>query len=170
MHSLVALSKKAIHEYVVNREIISPLKDDLTDEMKKKAGVFVSLKKHGQLRGCIGTFSPTTEDIAHEIIRNAIAAATEDPRFNPVRPDELDDLTYSVDVLSEPEKVEDISELDEKKYGVIVSSGFRRGLLLPDLEGVDSPAAQLEIAKQKAGIDPNESDVEMFRFEVKRYY
>ena len=167
MHELVALAKKRIAAFVRNRREISPPKE-LTPEMMVKAGVFVSLKKKGNLRGCIGTFMPCTENVAHEIIKNAISAATQDPRFEPVTEDELDDLEYSVDVLSPPEKVSDISELDPKKYGVIVVHGSRKGLLLPDLDGVDSVEEQLRIAKMKAWINPDEK-VEIFRFMVSRY-
>jgi len=136
--------------------------------LQRKAGVFVSLKKHGSLRGCIGTISPVTKNIAMEIIRNAVSAGVEDPRFPPVREDELDELVYSVDVLGEPEPVADYSELDVKRYGVIVSSGRKRGLLLPDLEGVDTVEKQVEIARKKAGIYNNEK-ISLQRFEVVRH-
>ncbi len=169
MHPLVALAKRAIEEYVRSGRVIEP-PEELTPEMKLRAGVFVSLKKHGQLRGCIGTFLPTTENVAREVIKNAISAATQDPRFPPVREDELDEIEYSVDVLSEPERVEHINELDPKKYGVIVSKGYRKGLLLPDLEGVDTVDKQLEIARYKAGIMPDETDVDIYRFRVERYH
>ena len=106
---------------------------------KQKAGVFVTLKKHDRLRGCIGTISPVEECIADEIIRNAVSAGTGDPRFDPVTEDELDELVYSVDVLSDPEPIDSIDELDVERYGVIVSKGSRRGLLLPNIEGVTTP-------------------------------
>jgi AmmeMemoRadiSam system protein A len=136
--------------------------------MKEKAGVFVCLKKGGHLRGCIGTFLPASESVAEEIIHNSICAAVEDPRFECVSVSELDKLDYSVDVLSLPEPVKSLSELDAKKYGVIVQSGSRRGLLLPDLEGVDTVEEQIAIAKAKAGISVTEP-VQLYRFEVKRY-
>jgi len=106
--------------------------------MKEKAGVFVSIHKKGELRGCIGTFEPQEKNVAAEVIANAVSSATRDPRFPPVEPDELKDLDYSVDVLTHPEPVEDESCLDPKKYGVIVACGWRRGLFLPDLDGVDT--------------------------------
>ena len=112
---------------------------------------------------------PTQENIAQEIIKNAISAAVDDPRFSPVNASELEDLTISVDVLSPPEEISDISELDPKKYGVIVSSGYKKGLLLPDLEGVDTAEEQVDIARRKAGIYPDEK-VKLYRFEVKRYF
>jgi AmmeMemoRadiSam system protein A len=167
MHKLVELAKKSVEEFIINKKEIHP-PNELTPEMAAKAGVFVCLKKKGNLRGCIGTFTPCTDNVANEIIRNAISAVTQDPRFDPVTRDELSDLEYSVDVLSSPEKVSDISELDPKKYGVIVVHGARKGLLLPDLEGVDSAEEQLRIARMKAWINPEEK-VEIFRFTVTRY-
>lgn len=167
MHPLVELAKKTVEMYVREGRMIKP-PDPLPPEMSEKAGVFVCLKKHGQLRGCIGTFIPSCESIGDETIRNAISAATQDYRFSPVTEDELGELVYSVDVLSCPEKVKDISELNPKKYGVIVVSGQRKGLLLPDLEGVDTVDEQLRITRMKAGIFPNE-EIEIYRFEVKRY-
>ena len=168
-HPLVQLARKAIEEYVRHGRVIDPPPEELmSPEMKQRAGTFVSIKKRGELRGCIGTFLPVCENVAQEVIRNAIAAATEDPRFPPVREDELDELDISVDVLSAPEPVSDLSQLDPKKYGVIVESGFRRGLLLPDLEGVDTVEQQLAIAMAKAGISPGEP-IKVYRFTVNRY-
>ncbi|MBF0608974.1 MAG: AmmeMemoRadiSam system protein A [Magnetococcales bacterium] len=167
-HPLALLARAAIEHYIKSGQHV-PVPTEPVSEMRDKAGVFVSLKKHGQLRGCIGTFAPMTENVALEVIRNAVAAATEDPRFSPVRPDELPDLTVSVDVLSQPQKINDISELDPKKFGVIVARDYRKGLLLPDIDGVDSVEEQLRIARLKANIHGNEP-VEIFRFEVRRYY
>jgi AmmeMemoRadiSam system protein A len=133
-----------------------------------RAGVFVSIKKRGSLRGCIGTISPMTESIAHEILDNSISAATRDPRFKPVTPAELSELHISVDVLCPPEPIDGLDKLDVKKYGVIVSSGQRRGLLLPNLDGVDTPEDQVAIARQKAGIRGGEP-IELERFEVVRH-
>ncbi|OQY38252.1 AMMECR1 domain-containing protein, partial [Candidatus Atribacteria bacterium 4572_76] len=134
----VRLARETIENYVKQGKIITPPKDLPEEMINQKAGVFVSLKKFGDLRGCIGTFMPTQENIAQEIIKNAISAAIDDPRFSPVTVFELEDLSISVDVLSAPEEVKDTSQLDPKKYGVIVSSGYKKGLLLPDLEGVDT--------------------------------
>ncbi len=167
MHPFVILAKEAVETYVTKGKIMPP-PEDSTAEMKEKAGVFVCLKKEGQLRGCIGTFKPCHPNVAEEIIRNAIAAATEDPRFHTLEEDELSDLAYSVDVLSPPEKVSGLRELDVKRYGVIVVAGGRRGLLLPDLEGVESVEEQVGIAREKAGIAPGEP-IELYRFEVRRY-
>lgn len=134
----------------------------------KKAAVFVSLKKHGELRGCIGTIEPEYQNMGEEIIYNAVSAALRDPRFDPLQPEELDELEISVDVLGKPEAAAAISELDPAKYGVIVSKGSRRGLLLPDLPGIKDAHEQIEIAKQKAGIGRDEP-VKLERFTVTRY-
>lgn len=166
MDPLVKLAKDAIEGYIRRGEIIKP-PPDLPEEWKIRAGAFVSLKKKGQLRGCIGTIYPATKNLAEEVIRNAIAAATEDPRFMPVTEEELPELTYSVDILSPPEKIKDLNELDPKRYGIIVSSGIRKGVLLPDLEGVDTVAEQLSIALMKAGIREDE-EFEVYRFTVRR--
>ena len=136
--------------------------------LKEKAGVFVSIHKHGKLRGCIGTIQPVTGCIAQEIARNAVSASTEDPRFDPVSEDELRWLEINVDVLGSPEPVSSEAELDARRYGVIVTSGYKRGLLLPDLEGVDTVQQQISIAKQKAGIRKGEP-VRLERFTVTRH-
>jgi len=166
MSPIVQLAKKAVETYVNEGKVIRP--EELTPEMKQKAGTFVSIHKCGGLRGCIGTFEPTRRNVAEEIISNAISSATRDPRFPPVSPNELEDLDYSVDVLTKPREVESKEELDPKKYGVIVECGWRKGLLLPDLKGVDSVDEQINICCQKAGISPGEP-VKLYCFEVKRY-
>jgi MEMO1 family protein len=163
---LVKLAKDTVETYVRQKKVFKPAM--LTPEMRSQAGVFVCIKKEGDLRGCIGTFEPTQDNIAQEIVTNAISTASRDPRFEPVEASELKDLEYTVDVLTEPEAIESKNQLDPKRYGVIVESGWRRGLLLPDLEGVDSIESQLDIARQKAGIDADEK-VKLYRFEVKRY-
>jgi AmmeMemoRadiSam system protein A len=167
MHPLAALAKNTVETYVMTG-VKPPPPSELTPEMREKAGVFVSIHKKGALRGCIGTFEPQQVNVAGEIIVNAISSATRDPRFPAITAKELKDLDYSVDVLTKPEPVADASELDPKKYGVIVESGWRRGLLLPDLEGVDSVDYQIDICRQKGGIGPDEP-VNLYRFEVKRY-
>ena len=167
MDPIVDLAKKSIEAYIREGKTLQ-LSDPLPPELSGKAGVFVCLKKNGELRGCIGTFLPACDSIASETILNAISAATKDPRFYPVKEDELDELSYTVDVLSCPEKVSDLSGLDPQKYGIIVVSGNRRGLLLPDIQGVDTAEEQLRITRMKAGILPHE-DVEIYRFEVQRY-
>ena len=164
----VRLARYSLETYVRTGKR-AKLPEDLTEELtRNKAGVFVSLKKYGDLRGCIGTTSPVTDCIAKEILRNAVSAGVEDPRFPPVSVEELEELVYSVDVLSDAEPISGIEELDVKRYGVIVTSGRRRGLLLPNLEGVDTVEQQVSIAKKKAGIYDNEQ-VQLERFEVVRH-
>lgn len=165
----VRLARASVEHYVrTGRHLEMPegLPDDMT---RRRAGIFVSLHEDGRLRGCIGTIAPVTPCIAQEIIDNGVSASSRDPRFNPVEPEELDKLVYSVDVLEPPEKISSPSQLDVKKYGVIVTKGGRRGLLLPNLDGVNSVDEQIAIAKQKAGIAQRE-DVELERFEVTRHF
>ena len=141
----------------------------LPEEMlKMRAGAFVSIHKFGKLRGCIGTIEPVTDCVADEIIRNAVSASTQDPRFDPITKEELEWLEINVDVLGKAEKISSVTQLDVRRYGVIVSAGYRRGLLLPDLDGVDTPAQQVSIALQKAGIR-EEEPYQMERFEVIRH-
>ncbi len=164
---LVSLARETIEEYIRFGRVTSvPL--PMPPELEMRAGAFVCLKKHGQLRGCIGTIEPTQPNLAAEIIENAISASTRDPRFEPVDEEELDDLEYTVDVLSAPQRIESIADLDPKRYGVIVESGYKRGLLLPDLEGVDTVEDQVMIAMRKAGIWDGEP-VTLYRFEVRRH-
>ena len=164
----VRLARKSLEKYILAGEIISTPPDLPAVMLKEKAGAFVSIHKGGRLRGCIGTFLPTRDNIAEEIIYNAISASTKDPRFRPIEAEELPFLDINVDILSAPEKIDSKDELDVKKYGVIVSKGFKRGLLLPDLEGVDTVDEQISIAKQKAGIREDE-EVQLQRFEVVRH-
>lgn len=165
----VRLARRTIESYISRNEKIS-IPGDIPEEMlSQKAGAFVSIHKHGSLRGCIGTILPTTSCVAQEIINNAISASTRDPRFSPIRADELKWLEINVDVLGEPEDIESEDELDVKKYGVIVTSGFKRGLLLPDLDGVDTVSQQVEIAMQKGGIRKTDK-YKLQRFEVIRHY
>ncbi|WP_343250207.1 AmmeMemoRadiSam system protein A [Diplocloster hominis] len=165
----VALARNSL-EYYINTGCRLPIPENLPREMYNcRAGAFVSIHKSGQLRGCIGTIGPVYENIAHEIIENAVSAGSKDPRFHLIRPDELPDLEYHVDILGTPERITSIYELDVKRYGVIVSKGSRRGLLLPDLEGVDTPEQQVAIAMQKAGIPTGSQDVTLERFQVIRH-
>jgi len=163
---------EVIENYILNGKVIEPY-DKLPKELfERKAGVFVSLHKLDKsLRGCIGTFLPTQPNLALEIRENAIAAATRDPRFNPVRPEELEEIVVSVDILHEPEPIKSMEELDPKKYGIIVISGGRRGLLLPDIEGVNDVEEQIRIACWKAGIMyPYEKPEMIYKFSVERYH
>jgi AmmeMemoRadiSam system protein A len=166
---LVELARRTIESYVQTGKVPSP-PDPLPKEMEQRAGVFVSIHlRNGDLRGCVGTFEPTAMNVAEETIQNAVNAATRDPRFPAIAERELEDLEISVDVLSPPERVYALQDLDPKCYGVIVRCGWRRGLLLPDLEGVDTCEQQVSIAMRKAGIYPNE-EVELERFTVKRHH
>ena len=165
----VRLARLVVENYV-RKGVYPRMPEDLPREMtSRKAGVFVSIHENGQLRGCIGTTAPTTANIAREIMQNAVSASTRDPRFRPIRPSELPMLEISVDVLEAPEEIEDESMLDVKRYGVIVERGRRRGLLLPDLEGVDSVEQQIEIARRKAGIPDDDEEIKLYRFEVTRH-
>jgi AmmeMemoRadiSam system protein A len=151
------------------RDIPAELSENLPDEIfSKKAGAFVSIHKNGELRGCIGTIAPTTESIAQEIVNNAISASTRDPRFEPITEEELKWLEINVDVLGEPEDIDSMDQLDVKRYGVIVSCGTRRGLLLPDIDGIDDVETQVSIAMRKGDIKPTE-DYTLQRFEVIRH-
>ncbi|HYX28781.1 MAG TPA: AmmeMemoRadiSam system protein A [Pyrinomonadaceae bacterium] len=166
---ITGLARKTIETFVDSGRIIDA-PGNLVDFFNARAGCFVSIKtRDGDLRGCVGTVEPVKTRLAEEIIYNAISAATRDPRFAPVQPDELPNLKYSVDVLSEPEPCR-FSDLDPENYGVIVEhqSGFPRGLLLPNLRGVDSAREQVEIAASKAGLDPL-SNLKFFRFRADRY-
>jgi AmmeMemoRadiSam system protein A len=166
-HPLVQLARATIEAYIRDGKIIRP-PAELSPDMKQKAGAFVSLHRRGELRGCIGTFAPMQDNVAEEVIHNAISSATQDPRFMPLKPRELADLDINVDVLSAPEPVTDVSKLDPRIYGIIVSAGRRRGLLLPDLEGVDTVADQIDICRRKGGISPDEP-VQLQKFTVARY-
>lgn len=165
----VALARLSVETFVATGRVAEVPSWAPEELLRRRAGAFVSLHERGELRGCIGTIGPVQGNLAQEIVRNGVLAASEDPRFPPVSPAELDFLSYSVDVLDAPEPVASPDQLDARRYGVIVSKGFRRGLLLPNLEGVDTVAMQLAIAKQKACIDPDERDVSIERFEVVRH-
>jgi len=168
---LVNLARRSIELYLNEARYLDNYHGTLGEQeelLNSKAGAFVSLKKHEQLRGCIGTIEPTKENLAEEIIHNAVSAALNDPRFEPLEIEELAQLSISVDVLGKPEKVASLTQLDPKTFGVIVSRGTRRGLLLPDLPGITSAEEQVNIAKQKAGIS-KEEEVVLERFRVTRY-
>jgi len=194
MHPLAKLAKLAIETYLKEGKIIEVPKDFPEEFLKRRAGVFVTLEKNGKLRGCIGTYLPTRVNVAEETIRNAIAAATEDWRFEPVKLDELKEISISVSVLSYPESVKNIKELNPKelnpkKYGIVVKNfplafpdqewildGLlgkeivsKTGVLLPDIEGVETAEQQISIACQKAGIDPQKEKIFVYKFTVEKY-
>ncbi len=164
----VQLAWQSVESYVRGRVVMKTPAGLPAALTTTRAGAFVSIHKKGQLRGCIGTILPTRQNLAEEIIHNAVSAAARDPRFDPIRPEELRWLEIHVDVLGEPEDIRSEAELDVKRYGVIVSRGSRRGLLLPDLEGVDTVERQVAIAREKARIAPWEP-VTLQRFEVIRH-
>jgi len=165
----VKLALYTIQEYS-HTGIMPVLPSDVSEKLTgRRAGVFVSLHKRGELRGCIGTIEPTTGSIAEEIMSNAVNAGYRDYRFEPLDPGEIPELECSVDVLEPAEPVKDIAELNPKTYGVIVKQGSRKGLLLPDLDGVDTVEQQISIALRKAGISEKEG-YELLKFKVTRYH
>ena len=164
----VRLARQTIQEYLRTGRQIAPPQGLPPELYGTRAGAFVSLKEDGRLRGCIGTIQATKDSLAEEIIANAVSACSRDPRFPPVEAWEADRLTVSVDVLGETEPVTSPEELDAGRYGVIVTKGLKRGLLLPNLEGVDTVEQQIAIARQKAGIREGEA-VALERFEVVRH-
>ncbi len=167
--AFVKLARASVESWVRDRRVL-PLPADLPAELRaRRAGAFVSIHKNGQLRGCIGTISAAEDCLGQEIIQNAVSASSRDPRFSPITPDELRYLEISVDVLGDAEPVDSPDKLDVKRYGVIVTRGRKRGLLLPDLDGVDTVEEQIRIAKKKAGIREDE-DCSLERFEVVRHY
>jgi len=164
------LAKEAVERYIKKGEVISPFNDLPKDVLVQRAGTFVTIMENGNLRGCIGTYLPTKNNLAEEIIHNAIAAAREDYRFSPIQEKELNSLSYIVYILSEPELVKDIKELDPKKYGIIVKTlPYKSGLLLPDLEGIDTVEKQILIACQKGVIDPFKEKILIYKFTVEKY-
>jgi len=186
MNPLVSLAKFTVENYIREGKMISSPADLPKEFLKKRVGTFVTIEKNGQLRGCIGTYLPIRENIAEEVIYNAIAAATEDYRFGPIEKKELSSLSYTVYILNEPELTKDLKELDPKKYGIIVKTipikvptGIdvvfnghfvaKTGLLLPDLDGVDTIEKQISIACQKGGIDPTREKIFIYKFTVEKY-
>jgi len=171
MHPLATLAKSAVEGFLIERNTIAPPKSIPQEYLKKMSGVFVTIKKDGELRGCIGTYAPTQENIAQEVIHNAIDAAVNDPRFDPIGPDELTKLSYEIYILDKPETVAWMNNLDPKVYGVIVCSakGRKSGLLLPGLDGIDTIEQQLAVACQKAGINPNTEKISVFRFRAEKF-
>lgn len=173
MDKLVLLAKSAVETFAQEQKIIVPPANFPKEYLDQKSGTFVTIEKNERLRGCIGTYLPMYLNVAEEIINNAIAAASEDCRFGPVKKEELPDLTYMVYILGEPETIKDISELNPKKFGVIVktagNSQQKCGLLLPDLNGVDTIEEQISIACRKGGINPEKDEIIIYKFTAKKY-
>ena len=167
-HPLVSLAIQSVkHLLKYGQPLTCP--NPLPKEMQRQAGTFVSIKKNGLLRGCIGTIQPKYSNLAEEVIQNAIKAASDDPRFPAVTLHELKELTFSVDVLTTPEKINDTSSLDVKRYGLIVRSENKKGLLLPNLENIKTLDQQLKVCMKKGGIKKTDN-YELYRFEVERFY
>jgi len=175
MNILTQIAKMAVENYIKEGKIIDVPKNVPERFKKEKAATFVTIEKklpnskEKELRGCIGTYLPTKENIAKEIISNAISAATKDFRFEEIKKEELPYLSYTVYILSKPQKVLSLEELNPKKYGIIVKSGFKTGLLLPDLKGINTKEEQIFYACQKAGIDPQKEVVEIYKFSAEKY-
>lgn len=170
MNHFISLAKSAVESYINDKVVINPPSNLPKDFLKTKSGVFITIEEDNQLRGCIGTYLSTKENIAQEIISNAIAAATEDYRFDPIEKEELPSLSYTVYILDEPELIKDIKDLNPKKYGVIIrTTSGKSALLLPDLEDIDTTDQQLEITCQKGEIDPKKEQLIIYRFTVKKY-
>ena len=169
MNPYIELAKEAVENYIGERKVIEPSKSLPKEFFERKAGVFVTIEKDGRLRGCVGTYLPVRGNIVEEIIHNAIAAATEDYRFGAIKKAELPRLSYIVYILQKPEKVSDIAELDPKKFGIIIKAGERSGLLLPELEGVNTVVEQIAICCEKGGIMLKQDNVEIYKFTVEKY-
>jgi len=170
LHPLVRLAAQAISAFLADRHILAPSAEFYADmpEALRPAGVFVCLKREGQLRGCIGTTEPLHDTLAIEVVRNAIGAATRDPRFPPVQTHELATVSITVDVLGPCESVPGLEALDPHRYGIVLRSGEKRSVLLPAIDGIDSVGQQLAAARAKAGLGPDDA-IELFRFEVQRF-
>lgn len=170
MNPLVNLAITAVESYIKEGKIIEPPENFPKEFLNRGAGIFVTIEENGELRGCIGTYLPLRQNIAEEIIYNAIAAATEDYRFGPLQKEELPHLSYAVYILSKPELIKNIKELDAKKYGVIVKTEAKCGLLLPCLDGVNTIDQQIFIACQKGGINLGREKIIIYKFTVEKYH
>lgn len=177
MDQYVLLAKQAVEKYILEGKIITPTKDLPRGKaglpknfFSQKSGIFVTIEKNGELRGCIGTFLATKENIAKEIISNAIASATEDYRFETIQKEELPQLSYIVSVINEPKQIKDIKELNPKRFGIIIKTETSKsGLLLPDLEGVNTVEDQISITCRKGGINPKEEDIIIYKFTTEKH-
>lgn len=161
------LARQAVEQHVLTQVLLTP-PDNPAARLKEPGAAFVTLRVGKTLRGCIGTLHPIKPTLANEIIANAVAAATSDPRFPPVAAEELAGLFYEVDIMGPLEAANGEVDLDPEQYGVVVEAGSRRGVLLPAIEGVTSARQQVAIARAKALIRPNEA-VTLYRFIVTRF-
>jgi len=172
MHALIALAKKTVETYIETGEIIKPEENLIKEFSSKKAGVFITIEKNKDLRGCIGTYLPTRDNVIEEVIQNAISASTEDYRFGPIQKQELPFLSYTVSILEKPELIKDKKELNPRKYGIIIKTlnyPPKSALLLPDLDGVDTIEQQISITCQKGNIDPSKEKTIIYKFKIKKY-
>ena len=168
-HSYVKLAVEAVRYYLLEGELLS-CPSPLPNGMEDQSGVFVSIKtkNNHKLRGCIGTVTPSQDNLAKEIIQNAVNAATRDPRFKAITREELDKLSFSVDVLTPLEAIDSPDQLNPQRYGLSIRSNNQQGILLPDLKGVDTTTKQIDICLKKGNI-PKNAPFQMYRFEVERY-
>ena len=168
-HPYIKLAIESVRYYLLKKKLL-PCPSPLSSTMECQSGVFVSIKikKNNNLRGCIGTIEPSQDNLAKEIIKNAVSAATRDPRFEPIKIEELNKLSFSVDILTPLEPIDTTEKLDPRRYGLSIKDNGKQGILLPDLEGIDTPEKQIDICLKKATI-PKSSRYQMYRFEVKRY-
>ena len=172
MHTLIVLVKKIVEAYIKEEKIIKAEDNLIKEFSEKKAGVFITIEKNKNLRGCIGTYLPTRDNIIEEIIQNAISAATEDYRFGPIQENELPFLSYTVSILEKPELIKNRKELNPKEYGIIIKTlnyPPKSALLLPDLEGIDTIEKQISITCQKGNIDQLKEEIIIYKFRIKKY-
>jgi len=172
MHALIALAKKTVETYIKSGKVIGAEDNLIKEFLKKKAGVFITIEKNKDLRGCIGTYLPTQNNIIEEVIQNAISASTEDYRFSPIQKQELPFLSYTVSILEKPELIKNRKELNPKEYGIIIKTlnyPPKSALLLPDLEGIDTIEQQISITCRKGGIDQSKEKIIIYKFKVKKY-
>ena len=167
MHPLVKLAIRSVEHFIETGKLL-PCPEPLPKDLNQNAGTFVSIKKKGELRGCIGTITPKYKNLAEEIIQNAVRAANKDPRFDPVEKIEMPGLIFSVDVLTPLEKIGNLKRHDVKKFGLVVRGKGKQGLLLPDLDIIKSADQQLKVCLKKGEFKENDT-YELFRFEVKRF-
>jgi len=167
VHPLVKLAIRSV-KYFIETGNPLPCPAHLPDFLRQSAGIFVSIKKQGSLRGCIGTITPKYKNLAEEVIQNALRSASEDPRFDPIQKKELPSLTFSVDVMKPLEKIDSIKDQNIKQFGLVIRGEGKQSVLLPDLDIIKSADQQLQVCLKKGGFKWNDT-YEIFRFEVKRF-
>jgi len=128
-HALLGIARRAVFEAVQRGRLLQV--DSLAGALANPSGVFVTLRWRRRLRGCIGQVE-AIEPMGQAVARCAMAAALEDPRFDPVRPDELIDLEIEISAISRLEKIL-LEEIEVGRHGLMVTRGYQRGLLLPQV-------------------------------------